>query len=116
MILAARTSRHYWGRAGTWVETGRAEYRLAMTWLQAGDLAQARTHAQLCLELVQAQADAPALERFFAWEGLGVVERAAGNGTGHQRALAAAREAFEGLDESDRGWCAAELEKLAAPA
>ncbi len=116
MILAARTSRHYWERAGTWLETERAEYRLAMTWLHAGDLAEARTHAQLCLEIVQAQPEAPALERFFAWEVLGVVERAARNGTGHQRALAAAREAFEGLDDSDRSWCAAELEKLAAPA
>lgn len=116
MILAARTSRHYWALAGTWLETERAEYRLAMTWLQAGDLAEARTHAQLCLEIVQSQPEAPALERLFAWEALGVVERAAGNSTGHQRALAAAREAFASLDESDRSWCAAELDKLAAPA
>jgi len=115
MILAARTGRHYWERAGTWLETERAEYRLAMTWLQAGDPVQARQHAQQCLEIVSAQAEPPALERFFAWEALGVVERAGGNPTGHQRALAAAREAFERLDEGDRGWCAAELEKLAAP-
>ena len=116
MILAARTSRHYWERAGTWLEVERAEYRLAMTWLKAGDLAEARLHAQRCLEIVSAQAAAPALERLFAWEALGVVERAAGNTTGHQHALAKAREAFAELDDSDRGWCAAELEKLAAPA
>ena len=116
MILAARASRHYWEVAGTWLETARAEYRLAMTWRQAGDLVQARSHAQLCLEIVQNQPEAPALEHFFAWEALGVVERAAGNSTGHQRALAAAREAFARLDDSDRSWCAAELEKLAAPA
>ena len=37
MILAAQTARHYWGRAGGWLETERAEYRLAMSWVQAGD-------------------------------------------------------------------------------
>jgi hypothetical protein len=93
MILAAQTSRHYWAIAGTWLETERAEYRLATTWLQAGDLAQARSHAQNCLEIVAAN-DGAALERLFGWEALGRVERAAGNPTGHAQALARAREAF----------------------
>ena len=53
-----------------------------------------------------------ALERFFGWEALGVVERAAGNTTGHQQALAQARESFAELAESDRGWCQASLDKL----
>jgi hypothetical protein len=114
MILAARTGRHYWERAGTWLETERAEYRLAMTWLQAGDPAQARHHAQCCLEIVSAQAEPPALERFFAWEALGVVERAAGNSTGHAHALTQARSVFDELAEDDRGWCGSSLEKLSA--
>ena len=113
MILAAQTARHYWAIAGTWLETERAEYRLAMTWLQAGDLARAREHAQNCLEIVGANNGA-ALERLFGWEALGRVERAAGNATGHAQALARAREAFTELDDADKGWCAASIDKLAA--
>ncbi len=111
MIHAARTSRAYWARAGTWLEVERAEYRLAMTWLHAGDLATARQHAQECLEIVRSH-DAPALEAFFGWEALGTVERAAGNATGHAHALQQAREAFARLDAADAGWCRASLDKL----
>lgn len=113
MILAAQTARCYWAIAGTWLETERAEYRLANTWRQAGDLGRARGHAQACLEIVAAN-DGPALERLFGWEALGLVERAAGNAAGHAQALSRAREAFAALAESDKGWCAASLEKLAA--
>ncbi len=112
MILAAQTARHHWAIAGTWLETERAEYRLANTWRQAGDLAQAREHARACLEIVAANDDA-ALERLFGWEALGLIERAAGNAAGHAQALARAREAFAELDASDQSWCAASIEKLA---
>ena len=115
MILSAQASRQHWEHAGTWLEVERAEYRLAMTWLQAGDLAQARQHAQSCLAIVAAN-DAPALERFFGHESLGVIERAAGNATGHARALEDARKAFAELSEDDQGWCQASLDKLALPA
>jgi hypothetical protein len=113
MILAAQTSRRHWAIAGTWLETERAEYRLANTWLQAGDLTRAREHAQACLEIVAAH-DGAALERFFGWEALGLVERAAGNSAGHAQALVHARAAFAELAESDKAWCAASLDKLAA--
>lgn len=113
MILAAQAARHYWGIAGTWLETERAEYRLAMTWLRAGDAPRARTHAQNCLDIVAANGG-PALERLFGWEALGLVERAAGNTVGHAQALARAREAFAELDEADKGWCAESIAKLAA--
>jgi hypothetical protein len=111
MILAAQTGRRHWAITGTWLETERAEYRLAMTWLQAGDAAQARQHAQNCLEMVQANGKVP-LEAFFGWEALGTVERSAGNATGHAQALAQAESAFAGLAESDQGWCRASLDKL----
>ncbi len=111
MILAAQTARRCWALAGTWLETERAEYRLAMTWLQAGDTAQARQHAQRCLELVQDH-DGDAFERFFAWEALGRVERAAGDTAGHRQALAKAREAFAALDEGDRSGCQPSLDAL----
>ena len=111
MILAAQTARHHWAIAGTWLETERAEYRLAMTWLQAGDPALARRHAQACLEIVGANQGA-ALERFFGWEALGRVERAAANTAGHAQALARAGEAFAELDEGDKAWCAGALRAL----
>jgi hypothetical protein len=112
MILAAQTARHFWAVAGGWLETERAEYRLAMTWLQAGDLVQARIHAQQCLDIVQREA-APALERFFAWEALAVVARAASNADA-PAAVAQAHEAFARLEPSDRGWCQASLDKLSS--
>ncbi len=115
MILAAQASRDRWAIAGTWLEVERAEYRLANTWLQAGDFARARTHAQACLDIVGAN-EGTALERFFGWEALGLVERAAGNATAHAQATARARDAFEALDESDKTWCAASLDRLGAPA
>jgi hypothetical protein len=114
MILAAQTGRRFWAVAGGWLETERAEYRLAMTWVQAGDLAQARQHAQACLDIVQREA-APALERFFACEAMALVARAARSADAEDT-LAHARAAFAELDEDDRSWCQASLDKLAAQA
>lgn len=113
MILAAQSARRYWGQVGGWLETERAEYRLANSWLKAGDPVQARRHAQLCLEIAQANA-APPLEHFFGWEALGLAERAAGSLSGHERALTQARRAFDALGEADREWCRASLDKLVA--
>ncbi len=111
MILAAQTGRRYWALAGTWLETERAEYRLAMTWIKAGDAAQARQHAQQCLDIVAAHQGA-ALEQFFGWEAMSLSERAAGNTAGQAHALQEATAAFAALPESDRGWCQASLNKL----
>lgn len=112
MIFAAQTARKFWARAGTWLETERAEYRLAQTWRHAGDFVEARRHAQQCLEIV-AEHGSPALEAFFGWEALALAERASGNATGYARGLANAREAFERLPESDRAWCESTLIALA---
>lgn len=115
MLRAAQVARRFWALAGTWVETERADYRLAMSHLQAGQLPQARQHAQDCLEVVQANGNVP-LETFFGWEALGRVERAAGNATGHARAVAQAEAAFAGLDDGDKGWCQVSLDQLKAAA
>lgn len=113
MIRAAQVARRQWEVAGTWMEVERAEYRLARSWQQAGDLAQARQHAQACLEIVQAH-DNPPLEAFFGWEALGLVEGAAGNRAGHALALRNAQQAFEALPAEDKDWCQASLTALAA--
>ena len=112
MIRAAQVAGRHWELAGTWLEIERAEYRLACTWQQAGDLAQARQHAQNCLEIVQAHDNVP-LEAFFGWEALGMVERAAGNTAGHAQAVRHAQAAFEALSADDQGWCRPSLDKLA---
>ena len=58
--------------------------------------------------------DGPPLERFFANEALALAEAADGNGSGRAAAVTQAREAFAALEESDRGWCQATLDKLQA--
>ncbi|MDZ7589482.1 MAG: hypothetical protein U5L05_02070 [Rubrivivax sp.] len=113
MITAAQAARRHWALAGGWLETERAEYRLAMTWLQAGDPALARHHAQQCLALVQANGSVP-LERFFGHEALALAEAADGNAAGRAAAVTQASEAFAALDEADRGWCQPTLDKLLA--
>ncbi len=115
MIAAAQAGRRFWALAGTWLETERAEYRLAMTWLQAGDATQARHHAQQCLAIVQANGGrGPGallrLSRPWRWPSSGRPYRRG------RAAVAQAREAFAALEEGDRGWCQATLDKLDARA
>ena len=115
MIVAAQVAGRFWRQAGTWLEHERAEYRLALCWLRAGDPAQARRHAQQCLDIVAAH-QGPALEQFFGWVALGRVEQATANTPGHTQALAQAETAFAALADSDKGWCQASLDPLRAAA
>jgi hypothetical protein len=111
MVLAARTARDCWARAGTWLELERAEYRLSLSWLKAGDLTAARRHARKCLDIVR-ENDAPPLEWFFAWEATALADRASGNQAAAARASQEMRLAFEGLAEADRGWCKPTLDRM----
>lgn len=74
MILASQTGRKYWELAGGWLEVSRAEYRLAMTYIQADDLAKAFRHAQTCVELCRDN-NAGNLDMFYAYEALAHVEK-----------------------------------------
>lgn len=111
MLQAAHCGRRWWARAGTWLQVERAEYRLAMSHLAAGDPAAARAHAQACLEGVRANGDA-ALERFFGLQALALAERALGDAAAQAAAVAAAAAAFAALDEADQGWCRPALQAL----
>ncbi len=111
MILAAEAGRQWWARAGTWLETERAEYRLAKSWLKGGDAVRARHHAQQCLDIVQANGSV-ALERFFGLEVLGLAQQAQGDAGAFADTLAQAHDAFAALDEGDKGWCRATLTAL----
>ena len=111
MIAAATAARTHWALAGGWLEVERAEYRLAMTWLQAGDPARALAHAQAALAIVEAN-DAPAMEAFFAWEAVAQAARAAADGATQRRAVAQARLHFQQMDSADQEAFAASLQAL----
>ncbi len=53
MILAAKTARKYWELAGTWIHVERAEFRLAHTYLKAGNKNQALHHASECFRICE---------------------------------------------------------------
>jgi hypothetical protein len=113
MLRAAAVSRTFWEIAGGWMETERAEYRLAMSHVKAGNSSEALTHAQECLRIVAENGMDPG-EAFFAHEAIARAQIAGGN-------LAAAMEARGTMeaclpriaDESFRIYCAGELAKLA---
>ncbi|MBT3783398.1 hypothetical protein HOF92_00400 [bacterium] len=75
MLIAAKAARKYWEIAGGWTEVERAEYRLAMSYLQANDPFSALEHARLC-ESICKENNANPFESFFAYEALTKVNRA----------------------------------------
>ncbi len=117
MLAAAQAARAHWEIAGTWLEVERAEYRLAMSWLQAGDAVRARRHARACLDGIEAHDPGNAFERFFGWEAMAMACMPEGSGCAHatsqaDAAIAQARAAFAALADEDRAACAASLDAL----
>ena len=115
MVLAAQTARQHWARAGTWLETERAEYRLAKTWLKAGQPATALHHAQRCLDIVDQQPATPALalERFFGFEARACAASALQRAELLADSRARVEAAFEALPVEDQVWCQATREQVA---
>jgi|JI10StandDraft_1071094.scaffolds.fasta_scaffold261539_3 hypothetical protein len=111
MIHAAQVARTQWERAGTWLEVERAEYRLALCWLAAGDPALGLQHARYCESIVQENGSAP-LEVFFAAEALCLSARALGDTAVQAGAVATAQQAFEALPSDDQAWCRATLDSM----
>jgi hypothetical protein len=110
MLDLACAARALWGSAGTWVHAERAEYQLARCHAVLGQGAVALLHAQACLAIIDANANAPeadALERFFAHEALAWAHHAAGGAgaAAEQRALMAARNT-EITDAELHAWAA----------
>ena len=106
-----RSSVSQWERAGTWLEVERAEYRLALCWLAAGDPALGLQHARYCESIVQENGSAP-LEVFFAAEALCLSARALGDTAVQAGAVATAQQAFEALPSDDQAWCRATLDSM----
>lgn len=113
MLQAAQVARQQWQRAGGWLEVERAEYRLALCWLAAGDAAQALQHARQCEAVVRVQGEPP-LELFFAAEVVALAARALGDGTAQSEALSTARASFDALSVDDQRWCRDTLDRLSA--
>ncbi|MES2801804.1 MAG: hypothetical protein V4654_04885 [Bdellovibrionota bacterium] len=111
MILAAKVARKFWEVAGTWKEVERAEYRLSYSFRQAGNFDESFAHAQLCVEICETNS-APALEFFFGYEALALVEKAKSNDLGYKTAVQQVTSYFEKLSEDDKSWCKSSLEKL----
>jgi tetratricopeptide (TPR) repeat protein len=111
MILAAQTGRKFWELAGTWLHVERAEYRLSMSYRKAGDLAKALEHAQTCIEISKDNS-APALELFFGFEALALVEKSRNNPIGLSKAVEQAKIQFDALSADDKAWCSSSLANL----
>lgn len=111
MLLAARTGRKYWERAGTWLEVSRAEYRLALSHLHAGLATAARAHAEICYNLCR-ENQAGAFDLFFAHEARARGAAAAGDRDFCTSEVAAAEKEFLRIEGGDRDWCARALDAL----
>lgn len=109
MLLAAHSGRKYWQFAGTWLEVERAEYRLARSYLKAGDLISSIKHANLCLTICELNA-AGAIEFFFAYEAIALVEHRMKQST--LRSLPQMQKYFAELSQSDKEWCRMTLTKI----
>ena len=114
MLLAARTARLEWELAGTWVEVMRAEYRLAMSHLHAGENEPALRHAEISLEIAAAR-DASTVDRFFGQEAYALAAKASGDTEGFAKAVELAGSLFGRLTEEEKSWCGETLAKLRRP-
>lgn len=114
MLRAAETAREFWGIAGGWMETERAEYRLAMSCLKAAQPERAKLHAQECLRIVKDNGSDVG-ELFFAHEALALAHLAQGDGAAAEASTREAREALAAISDAGfRDYCAEELSKLEA--
>jgi len=111
MVDAAREAREYWGRAGGWVETERAEYMLAKCLLAAGDAKGALDHADQCAAICETN-DADAFERFFAFSMRALAHRALGAVPQFEEARTAALDCYSTLAVDDRRWCESTLKLI----
>lgn len=115
MLDAAEIARSAWARAGGWREVERAEYRLSVCQLAAGQAEQAWVHARRCDAIVRDHGAEP-LELFFAAEALALSAHLTGRSGAWQAALAVAEASFAAIDPADQAWCRPTLEKLRAAA
>lgn len=104
MILAAKAGRKFWEIAGGPSEVASAEYRLSQSYLQALQIEKSFEHAQLSIEVCEAN-KCSALDFFFGYEAIALAEKARKNETGYLKAVEKMKLHFEQLSEDDNKWC-----------
>lgn len=115
MLDIASAAKWHWVRAGTWLESERADYALAQCHLSAGQPDAALQHAAQCLATCT-QNDAPPYELLFAYEALARAHGARGDGASRKRNTEAAQAAFDRLSAGDQKACRSTLTALLAAA
>lgn len=114
MLRAAHAGRDFWLIGGGWMEAERADYRLAMSYIKAGDPATALTHARRCFAIIEENGSDPG-EAFFAHEALARAQLAGGDAQASRHERDKMSTLLPGVaDESFRSFCAQELAKLEA--
>ena len=114
MLLAAEAGLRFWSIAGGWMETERAHYRAAQSFLKAGRAEPALEHARRCVEIVRANGSDPG-ESFFAHEVLALSLRASGDAAAARASASDAEATLASIeDTSFREYAAGELAKLKA--
>jgi hypothetical protein len=114
MLRAAVVARRFWGIAGGWMETERAEYRLALSNIKARNAEAALRHGEECLRIVEANGS-DAGEAFFAHEAIARARLAAGDKAAAKRERDRMAEILPTIaDEEFRSFAAGELPKLDA--
>lgn len=113
MLAAARIARRQWARAGGWLEIERADYRLGMSFLAAGDTGRAMIHARDGLALTEKNGADP-VEMFFHQELFARIHEADGDPDSARRALKLAKIHFEKISPENQSWVRPSLDALTA--
>ncbi len=112
MLRAAEVARRFWEIAGGWKETERAEYRLAMSHIKAGEPVTALAHARRCLAIVEENGSDPG-EEFFGREAIARAYLAAGDAAPARKERDRMAALIPNItDDSFRAYCEGEFLKL----
>jgi hypothetical protein len=111
MVAAAQGGLTYWKLAGTWLQEQRAERRLTRSLLRAGQPLAAMESARRCIAVCKRH-DAPAFEQFFAFAGLALAHRDAGDAKGFAESRTLALALFAQLPPDEKPVCATDIAEL----
>lgn len=116
MLALARASRQLWHRAATWLQVERADYQLARCHAVLGQAEAALTHARSCLAAIDAhagEAEAGAMEYFYAHEALAYAHHAAGDAAGAAAQRQCMLDRLAAIDDPlTRAWCQRDLAEM----
>lgn len=113
MLAAAHIARRQWARAGGWLETERADYRLAKSYLAAGNTGRALIHARDGLMRTEENGGDP-IETFFHQEAFVLIHEADDDRDSARRALKLMKLQFDKMSADDQSWTKPTLDVLIA--